>query len=323
MNLRTGVGLAGVSFAVLVGATATAADFPTRPVRIVVPYPAGGTTDLLARPVAQKLAEFLGQQFVVDNRGGANGIIGTELVVRSQPDGYTVLVGSTATSSNASLYSKLPYDTLKDLAPISLIANTPYFLTANAGVPAANVKELIALARAKPGQINYASAGIGGTPHLTGEMFALLAGVKMVHVPYKGAAPAVADLISGQAHIMFTGLPTTVQHVRAGRLKLLAVADPKRSSFMPELPTIAESGIPGFEAASWFGILGPAGVPRAVQSRLAEAIARAVQTKDVQERFLGFGAEPLWNTPEAFAPYFRDDVAKWAKVVKASGARAD
>ena len=309
--------------ACVVPAAFAAETYPARPVRVIVPYSPGGGTDVLARPVLLKLTESMGQQFVVDNRAGANSIIGTELVARSRPDGYTLLVGTTATSSNAGLYKKLPYDTLTALAPISLIANAPFFLVANAALPANSVKELIALAKANPGKINFGSAGIGGTPHLAGEMFNVRAGVKMVHVAYKGAAESIVDLIAAQVQVMFTGLPATIHHVRAGKLKLLAVADPKRSSLMPELPTIAESGIPGFEAASWYGIFGPAGVPRTVQARLAGEIAKAVQAKDLHERFVAFGAEPLWNTPEQFAAYFREDVIKWAKIVKESGARAD
>lgn len=302
-------------------ACAQAQTYPTRPIRLVVPYPAGGTTDILARPLAQKLTEIFGKQIVVDNRGGANSIIGTDLVVRSEPDGHTLLMGTTATSSNAGLYEKLPYDTLKQIAPVSLVASTPYFLFAHASVPASNVKELIALARSKPGQINFGSAGIGGTPHLAGEMFNVMAGIKLVHVPYKGTAPAVADLVAGQVQLMFVGLPTTGQFVKSGKLKILGVADPKRSSFMPDVPTIAESGLTGFEAASWFGVMAPSGTPSAILDRIAGEIKNIVTAPEMRERFLAIGAEPVWNTPREFARFFRQDVALWAKIVKASGAK--
>jgi tripartite-type tricarboxylate transporter receptor subunit TctC len=300
-----------------------AQTYPSKPVRLIVPYPPGGTTDILARPLAQKLTEVFGKQVIVDNRGGANSIIGTDLMVRSQPDGHTLLMGTTATSSNAGLYEKLPYDTLRQIAPVSLVASTPYFLFAHVSLPASNVKELIALARSKPGQINFGSAGIGGTPHLTGEMFNVMAGVKLVHVPYKGTGPAVADLVAGQVQLMFTGLPSTVQFVQAGKLKILGVADPKRSAFMPNVPTIAESGLIGFEAASWFGILAPSGTPPAILNRLATEIKAIVSAPEMRERFLAMGAEPMWNTPREFAAFFREDVERWAKVVKASGAKAE
>lgn len=313
----------GVALAACAATTATAQSWPARPVRVIIPFPPGGGSDLLGRPVAQKLTDAFGQQFIVDNRGGANGIIGTDLAARSRPDGYTLLVGSTAMSSNASLYHKLPYDTLNSFAPISLFGNMPYFLATNPSLPVTSVKELVALAKAQPGKINFGSAGVGGTPHLSGEMFNAQAGVKLVHVPYKGAAESIIDLIAGQVQVMFTGLPALGPHARAGKLRLIAVAQPARSPLMPDVPTFAESGLQGFEVGSWFGIFSPAGVPPALQARLAAEIARAVQSKEVQERYLGGGVEPLWNTPDQFRVFFRDDVVKWAKVVKESGARAE
>lgn len=301
---------------------AHAQAYPSKPIRLIVPYPPGGTTDILARPLAQELTKVFDKQVIVDNRGGANSIIGTDLVVRSEPDGHTLLMATTATSSNASLYEKLPYDTLAQLAPVSLVGSTPYFLFAHASLPVANVKELIALARSKPGQINFGSAGIGGTPHLAGEMFNVMAGVKLVHVPYKGTGPAVTELVAGQVQLMFTGLPSTLQFVQAGKLKILGVADPKRSPFMPEVPTIAESGLTDFEAASWFGVMAPAGTPPPILNRLAAEIEGIVSAPQMRERFLAIGAEPVWNTPQEFAAFFRQDVERWAQVVKASGAKA-
>lgn len=295
-------------------------SYPSKPIRIVVPYSPGGGTDTLVRAIAPKLSESLGQQIIVDNRAGANSIIGTEFVARSPADGYTLLAGTTATASNASLYKKLPFDTLKALAPITPIANTPFFLIVSASLPVRSVKELIELAKSKPQQIKYGSSGIGATPHLAGEMFNSMAGVKMVHVPYKGAADATAALLGGeQIQVLFNGLPGMMQHVQAGKLRVIAVADPKRSTLMPDMPTVAESGIPGFEAASWYAIFGPAGVPAEIQARLSQEIGKAVRAPDIQKNFVAMGAEPMSGSPDQFSAYFRDEVSRWARIVKESG----
>jgi tripartite-type tricarboxylate transporter receptor subunit TctC len=302
---------------------AHAQSYPARAVRIVVGYPPGGPTDLIARLIAQRLSESTKQQFIVDNRGGANGIIGTEIVVRSQPDGHTLLFGTSSLASNGSLYPKLPYDAAKDLSPITLSASTPYFLVVNAALPAASVKELIALARAKPGQINFGSAGNGAGTHLAGEMFNVMANVKLVHVPYKGTGPSVTDLVAGRIEMMFVGLPSVVQHVKAGRLRLLAVAEPRRSPLMPELPTVGEAGLPGYQSSAWFGFFGPAGMTRDLRRRVADEVTKVTETRELQERMLALGAVPLTNTPEQFDVYFREEVARYAKVIREAAVTLD
>jgi tripartite-type tricarboxylate transporter receptor subunit TctC len=316
----------GLICGVLVSAfaeVAPAQTYPDRPVRIVVGYPPGGPTDLIARLIAQKLSESARQQFIVDNRGGANGIIGTEIVARSQPDGHTLLFGTSSLASNGSLYPRLPYDAAKDLSRIALTANTPYFLVVNAALPVSTVKDLIALAKAKPAQFHFGSAGNGAGTHLAGEMFNMLAGVKLVHVPYKGTGPSVTDLVAGRVQVMFVGLPSIIQHVKAGRLRLLAVAEPKRSPLMPEMPTVAEAGLPGYESSAWFGFFGPAGVTRELRARIAGEIAKVTQTKDLQDRMLGLGAVPLSSTPQQFDAYFREEVARYSKLIKDAGVTLD
>jgi tripartite-type tricarboxylate transporter receptor subunit TctC len=302
---------------------AHAQSYPDRPVRIVVGYPPGGPTDLIARLIAQKLSESARQQFIVDNRGGANGIIGTEIVARSQPDGHTLLFGTSSLASNGSLYRKLPYDAAKDLSRIALTANTPYFLVVNSTLPVSSVRDLMALAKAKPAQINFGSAGNGAGTHLAGEMFNMLAGVKLVHVPYKGTGPSVTDLVAGRVQVMFVGLPSIIQHVKAGRLRLLAVAEPKRSPLMPELPTVAEAGLPGYESSAWFGFFGPAGVTRELRMRIAAEITKVTQTRDLQDRMLALGAVPLSSTPQQFDAYFREEVARYTKLIKDAGVTLD
>ncbi len=300
-----------------------AQGYPTRSVRVVVGYPPGGPTDLIARQVGQKLSETMGQQFLVDNRGGSNGVIGTEAVARSQPDGYTLLFGTSSLASNGSLYPKLPYDAAKDLSTISLTANTPYFLVMNASLPAASVRELVALAKSKPGELTYASAGNGAGTHLAGEMFNIYAGVKMLHVPYKGTGPAVTDLVAGRIQMMFVGLPAVIQHVKSGKLKLLGVAEPKRSPLMPDSPTVAEAGVPGFESSAWFGYFGPAAMPRDLRARLASEMTRLMQGAELQDRILALGAVPLWSTPEQFAEYFREEAVRYARIIREANIKLD
>jgi len=302
--------------AVCLAAPAAAQKYPERPVRVVVAYPPGGPTDLIARLVAQKLSESMGEQFIIDNRGGGNGIIGTDIVAKSQPDGYTVLFGTSSLASNGSLYPQLPYDAATDLSPISLTASTPYFLVVNAGLPVASVQELIALAKEKPGQLNFASAGNGAGTHLAGEMFNLEAGVKLVHVPYRGTGPAVTDLVGGRVQVMFVGLPAVIEHVKAGKLRLLAVAEPKRSALMPDLPTVAEAGVPGYESSAWFGFFGPAGMPLTKRSRLAEEMIRLMQGEELRDRIVALGAVPLWSTPEEFEAYFGKEQVRYERLIK-------
>ncbi|MEO8133935.1 MAG: tripartite tricarboxylate transporter substrate binding protein [Betaproteobacteria bacterium] len=303
---------------------AGAQTYPTHPVRLVVPFPAGGTTDILARAIAQKLSDALGQQFVVDNRPGAGGNIGADIVAKSPPDGYTLLMGTVGTQSiNVSLYAKMPYDAAKDFAPVVLVAGVPNVLVVNPAVPVKTVPELIALAKEKPGAINFASSGNGTSIHLSGELFKSLTGVQMAHVPYKGSSPALTDLIGGQVQIMFDNLPSALPHIKGGKLRAVAVTSTKRAPVLPDLPTIAESGVPGFEASSWFGILAPAGTPRDIVTRINAEANKALQSADMKDKLLAQGAEAVGNTPEYFGDYIRTETVKWAKVVKDSGAKVD
>ena len=312
--------------AVLVAAAgcAGAQGYPSQPIKLIVPFTAGGTTDILARTIGQKLGESLRQPVIVDNRPGAGGNIGADLVAKAKPDGYTLVMGTIGTQSiNASLYSKMPYDSAKDFAPITLVAIVPNVLVVNPTVPAKSVAELIALAKSKPGALNFASSSTGGSPHLSGEMFKQMAGVDIAHVPYKGSAPAITDLLGGQVQLMFDNLPSALPQVKAGKLRALAVTSARRSPAAPDLPTIAEAGVPGYEVDSWFGILAPAGTPREIVNKLNAEIVKILQMPDVKERLSEQGAVPVGDTPEHFAEHIRKETVKWAKVVKASGARAD
>jgi len=306
-------------------AGASAQSYPTKPIRLVVPYPPGGPLATIARAMGQKLTEAWHQPVVVDNRAGAGGNIGADLVAKSPADGYTLLMGAVATHAiNPALYSKIPYDAIKDFAPVALVAQVPNILVVNPAVPAKSVRELIALARAKPGYLNFGSGSTGSTGHLAGELFNTMAGVQMVHIPYKGAAPAMADLLAGQVQLMFDNLANALPNVKAGRLRALAVTTLARSPAMPDLPTIAESGLPGFDLTTWFGLMVPAGTPPEIVARLNAEIVRALNAKDMRERLQKMGAEPLANnTPEHFAAFIRTEAAKYAKVVKDSGAKVD
>jgi tripartite-type tricarboxylate transporter receptor subunit TctC len=303
---------------------ASAQGYPNRPIRLVVPFPAAGTTDILARAVAQKLTEALGQAVVVDNRPGAAGNIGSDLVAKSAPDGYTLLMGTVGTHAiNPSLYSNMPYDHVKDFVPVVLVAGVPNVLVVNPELPVNSVADLIKLAKAKPGTINFASSGSGTSIHLSGELFKTMAGVDMMHVPYKGSSPALTDLIGGQVQIMFDNLPSSLAQIKAGKLRAVAVTSLKRAPALPDVPTISESGLPGFEASSWFGVLAPAGTPAPIVARINGEVNKWLQSADARERLLGQGAEAAGGTPEQFASYIRVETEKWAKVVKASGAKVD
>jgi len=313
----------GALFAcIAIGASAQA--YPTRPIRLVVPFPAAGTTDILARAAAQKLTEAFGQAVVVDNRPGAGGNIGSDLVAKSAPDGYTLLMGTVGTHAiNPSLYSKMPYDHIKDFVPVVLVAGVPNVLVVNPALPVNSVADLIKLAKDKPGTINFASSGSGTSIHLSGELFKTMAGVDMMHVPYKGSSPALTDLIGGQVQIMFDNLPSSLPQIKGGKLRAVAVTSMKRAPALPDVPTINESGLPGFEASSWFGILAPAGTPAPIVARINAEINKWLQSADAREKLLGQGAEAAGGTPEQFAGYIRSETEKWAKVVKASGAKVD
>jgi len=304
---------------------AAAADsYPSRPVRLIAPFSAGGGVDIVARYLALKLTEKWGQQVVVDNRTGATGIIGTEIAAHSPPDGYTLILGNAATHAvNVSLFKKLPYDAVKDFAPVTLIGRVPEMLVVHPALPAANVRELIALAKAKPGELAFGSAGAGSPPHLAGELFQFLAKVKLVHVPYKGSAPALADLIGGQISMYFSNILSAVPFVKSGRLRGLGVTSKQRSVVAPEVPTIAESGLPGFEDYNWYGILAPKGTPRAIVTQLHADIVAVVRGRDMEERLTKDGAEVIASTPDEFARFIREEIDRYARIVKASGLRAE
>ena len=301
-----------------------AGTFPSRPLRLIVPFPPGGGTDIMARMVGQRLTDAFGVQVVVDNRGGAAGIIGTELAAKATPDGHTMMIGSVSTICiNASLHKKLPFDPEKDLAPVSLVASTPSMLVVGNTIAAKSVKELIALAKARPGQLHYASPGSGSSAHLGGELFKQAAGIDIQHVPYKGTGPAVTDLVSGQVSMFITNMPSVLPMVKANRLRPLAVTSLQRSALMPDLPTVAESGIPGFEVVVWYGLFAPAATPRPIIVRVNQEVRTMSSMQDVRDRLSVQGAEVMSSTPEELAKRVRDDLIKWGKIVKASGARVD
>jgi tripartite-type tricarboxylate transporter receptor subunit TctC len=323
--MKTGFSLVKVIVAaapLLFAAGHAQAAWPERPVTLVVPYTPGGVTDALARNVAKALAERLKQAVVVENRAGGGANIGAAHVAKANPDGYTLLMGSAATHAiNSSLYQKLTYDHLKDFAPISFIAQVPNVLVVHPSVPANNVKELIAHAKANPGKLNFGSSGAGGTIHLSGELFKSMAGVQMTHVAYKGSAPAVNDLLGGQTQVMFDS--SVVPHVKAGKLRALGVTSAKRSSALPDVPTIAEAGLPGYEATAWFGILAPAGTPEPVITRLNTELSAVLRDPAVTKWMEGQGFDVAGGSPADFAAHIRKETAKWARVVKESGATAE
>jgi len=303
--------------------SAFAQDYPSKPVRIVVPFAPGGGTDLSARVIAQKLSESLGANFVVDNRPGAAGIVGTEMIAKSKPDGYALLVVSSSHAINPAMYPKLPYDTARDFVPISLLLSGPSLVVAHPSLPAKNARELIALAKAKPGTLTFASAGHGTPPHMAGELFRALAGIDLVHIPYKGNGPAYTDLMAGQVSLMFPNIATSLPYVRSGRMRALGVGSKTRSAIAPEIPTINESGLPGYEMSSWFGLLAPAGTPVAIVARLQQEIARIFKHPDVREKLLAQGVEPVGGTPQEFTAFLHNETTQWAKVIKSSGLKPE
>ena len=304
-------------------AQAPAPTYPTKPVKLVVPYPPGGPTDIVARLVAQKLSDAMGQQFIIDNRPGAGGNPGAELVARSPADGYTLVVATTAHAINPSLFKNLGYSLAKDFAPVSQLTSGPLVIVANPQLPAKNVAELIALAKSKPGELNFASSGNGQSTHLSAELFAAMAGVKMNHIPYKGSAPALTDTMGGQTQLMFDTMLSAMPHVKAGKLKALAVTSAARSPVAPDVPTVAESGLPGYEAIAWNGLLAPAGTPPEVLARLSAELKKVLAAPDVKDKFEAQGFAASWNSSEDFGRFMSAEVDKWAKVVKVSGAKVD
>src|SRR2546423_1447095 len=299
------------------------AAYPTKPVRIVVPFPAGGTTDIIARATAQKLSEAWGQQVIVDNRPGAAGNIGSEVVAKAAPDGYTLLMGTVGTHAiNPSLYAKMPYDHIKDFTPVILVAGVPNVLVVNPDLPIKSVPELIAYAKANPGKLNFASSGSGTSIHLSGELFKAMTGVQMTHVPYKGSAPALTDLIGGQVQLMFDNLPSSLAFIKAGKLRALAVTSASRAPALPDVPTVADT-VPGFEASSWVGVLAPAGTPPEIIARINGEVTKWLATPEAKEKLTAQGANVAGGTPQDFAKHIQAETAKWAKVVKESGAKVD
>ena len=303
--------------------TPVAQTYPAKAIRIVVPFPAGGTSDILSRAVGQKLTEEWKQPVIVDNRPGASANIGADIVVKSPPDGYTLLCASTIHTINPALYSKLGYDPVRDFTPITLIAATSQVLAVHPSVPVKTVKEFIAYAKKRPGELHYSSAGNGSQPHLTAEMFKTRTGINIVHVPYKGAPPAMTDLLAGHVALTFATSPSAVPHARTGKLRALAVSTAKRISALPEVPTIDEAGVPGFEASGANGLVGPAGMPPAIVERLNAAVVRIVKDPAMSKFLSDQGAEPWTTTPGEYAAYIKSEVAKWAKAVKDSGAKVD
>jgi tripartite-type tricarboxylate transporter receptor subunit TctC len=302
-----------------ISAPASAQTYPDKPVTLVVPTGTGGTSDIIGRLVAPKLAAALGQPFVIANKPGANGNIGAAFVAKAPADGYTLLLGASLLSSASSLYRDLGFDPLKAFAPISLIAETPYFLITNAEVPAATAGELAALSKRKPGGLSYASVGVGSGPHLAGEAFAARTGAKLTHIPFTGAGQAVTELLSGRVDLIFVGLPPVQAHIKSGRLKVLGVAEPARSDFLPQAPTISETGAPGFVANSWFGLFAPAGTPESVVRKLSEATASILLDHEVRAQLRTMGAVPKPTTPQQFQAYYERDVGLIVQVIKASG----
>jgi len=303
-------------------ALAQSAGYPQRPIRLIVPFAPGGGLEITARSIGQKLTEKRGQAIVIDNRPGAATIVGSEIASKASPDGYTLLMITTTFAINPTLYGKLPYDPNRDFAPVTQITSVPNILVVNPSIPAHSVRELIALAKAKPGQLNYASAGSGTSPHLAAELFKTMAGIDMTHVPYKGIPPAVTDVIAGRVAMLMTTTISAAPHVKSGRLRALAITSPKRLAAMPDVPAIGET-VPGYEADAFQGMIAPAGVPKEIVRQLADDIATIVKLPDIRERITADGAEPIGSTPEAFAAFLKKEMLKWGKVVKESGARPD
>ena len=309
--------------ALAVAAGAAAQSYPARPVRVIVPFPAGGGIDFVARALAPKLTEYMGQSVVVDNRSGASGTIGTEAVAKSAPDGYTLLATFSSHTQNASLYSKLGYDTLRDFAPITQIATVANILVVNPALPVKTVRELVALAKKRPGEILYASIGNGTPSHLSAELFDSMAGIKMTHVPYKGAAPSMVSLLSGETQLTFTTVLVALPYVKSGRLRALGVASLRRAAVMPEVPTINEAGVRGYESNAWYGLFAPAKTPAAIVEQLHRETVRALQSPDFRGNLTNQGAEPVGNTGEQFNILIKDEIEKWRKLVQTLGLKAD
>jgi len=300
-----------------------AQSYPNKPVRMVVGYPPGGAVDTIGRVVGQQLSQVFSQQFIVENRAGASGIIGADVVAKSAPDGHTLIALAGTHAVNPSLYKKLPYDTERDFSPVSLVASSAYILVVHPSLPVKSVRELIAFARKNRGQVNYASSGNAGMPHLSGELFKVKSGIEMTHIPYKGSAAVTTAVLSGEVPIMFSNLISTMPQVQAGRLRALGITGPARLPAAPDIPPIADAGLPGYEVIGWYGIMAPANTPAEIVNRLSTAIAKSLQAPEVLRRFANEGIDPVGSTPDAFGKQVREDLVKWAEVVRVSGAKVD
>lgn len=298
-------------------------NYPNKPIRLIVPFAPGGSNDIMARIIGQKIGESVGQTVIIDNRGGASGIIGTDLAAKAAPDGYTLLMMSLTLAVNPSLFKKLPYDTERDLLPVSLVASAPLILVVHPSLPVKSLKDFIAHAKANPGKFNFGSGGPGTTPHLAGEMLKSMAGLQMTHVPYKGGGPALADLVGGQLQLMLENIPSTLPHVKSGKLRVLALSGLKRSSLVPDVPTLDEAGLKGYEIVGWNGLFLPAGTTNAIVSRLHTETVKALAAADIKERLSGMGAEGVGNTPAEFNAFVKAEIKKWAQVVRDAGLRVE
>jgi len=312
----------GVNLAHALAAAGAMAQYPNKPIRFILPFP-GGATDFLGRVVGQRLAEALGQPVVIDNRPGAGGNLGIEIAARSAPDGYTLVLVAPNITISPSLYRKLNYDPVRDFAPVTPVATVTMVIITHPALPAQTLKEFIALAKSKPGQLNYGSGGSGTSLHLAGELFKITAGVDLVHVPYKGASVAMNDVIGGRLDSLFIGIPAPAPHIKAGRLRGLAVLASQRSPVLPEVPTATEAGLPGFEVTTWYGVLAPAGTPKDIVARLNREIVKILNTPDTKERLAVVAADPMTSSPEQFSAYIKQEIARWSKVVRTAGLRAD
>ena len=323
LHQRSLAALAAI-LALCTGTAPAQTGFPNKPIRFIVSFPPGGSSDLVARAMAPRMAERLGQPVLVENRAGAGGNIGIDLVAKAPPDGYTIGLGAAgALSINFSLYPNMPFDPLRDLAPVSMLAIIPIVVAAHPSVPAASVRELIALLKARPGQLSYGTTGSGSAMHLASELLKLMTDTDMLHVPYKGSAPATADLAGGQLPLAIVDLTSALPHIRSGRIKAIAVTGSRRSITAPEIPTIAEGGVPGYEADGWFGVVAPAGTPREIIARLNAEVIEALKAPDIRERLLAGGAEAATGTPEEFGSFIRSEIPKWARVIKAAGVKVN
>lgn len=322
-NLRAVHVLVACAVVVIAATSATAQTYPARPIRLIVPTAPGGGTDISARLIAPKLSEFLGQQVIVENRAGGNTAVGNEFVAKSPPDGYTLLMGISSITINLHTQSKPPYDAVRDFVPVTQVVIVPLVLTSHPSLPPRNLKQLIAFTRARPGQLNYGTGSVGSNPHLAMELFLAMANLKVTHVPYRGIGPAMIDLVAGQVQLMMANILSALPHMRNGRILAHGVSSAKRSSVIPEVPSIAEAGVPGYEVVQWFGILAPAGTPPEVVKRLHAASVRTLQDPLVKERFLADGGETVGNSPDEFARIIRSDFEKWGKLVKAAGIKVD